>query len=307
MTEVYNKMNEVIRHPAMTRDNFLNLAELAMVWLLFIAWFIGVPRLSHQAIWLALTAVFSLALQQYFSGVQHEAAHGCFLLGNRRWNDRIANWFASYLFSYPVSAYRTEHFRHHENTLWFVPDDKETAPRAGPRSTFLRGIMKDLFFVSAAEMFVIRNSIGGGKSFLHLLKDRLPVLIHFGALWGCLVYFGSPLYMFVYFLTFFTLYLLSNRIRGWGTHGDLYKEEGIMESTVARNVMSPWYERVFVGNRMMMYHFEHHQMPELSFRQCERKAKARTSFGTKKYNIQAPSYLFFVRHFCARTFISRVG
>ena len=119
------------------RENLLNLAELTLVWLVFVAWFILVPRLPAQPFWLLLTSLLSLALQQYFSGVQHEAAHGNFLRGHPRPNEHVANWFASYIFSYPVSQYRIEHFRHHATSVWFVPEDRKPHPEPAPeRASF---------------------------------------------------------------------------------------------------------------------------------------------------------------------------
>jgi fatty acid desaturase len=289
-----------------TRENRLNVIGLALAWTGFICWFILASHLPRQTLVLLLTAVVSLAMQQYIAGVYHEAAHGNFIQGNKRLNEFLANWFGAYTFLISVNAYRLIHFKHHNNKIFLVREDEETRAVEASRPDLLKGLIRDLTAISALELFLLKTSAEKKKT----LMDRLPILFHFMALWGLLSFFGSPWFTAVFFLTLGTIYPLSARIRAWGTHGDLYAAEGMRASPVARNLMSPVFERAFIGNRMMMYHYEHHLEPHLTFRECERKAIERfrrsmgpiqspdaTEDGLPVYNVHAPSYFFFVREF----------
>jgi fatty acid desaturase len=274
-------------------DNFKNILGLIWGWVAFLCWFLILPSTHFKTIGLYITPFVALIFQQFIAGVIHETAHGVYIKNSKFWNDFCGNWLASYLFLYDLDSYRVQHFKHHKNTLFFVPEDLETYSVASDEKTLIRKFLNDFFFVSAWKTFTVRTPLRTGA---HKSKSLNIGLFSF-LLWGVLVIFGSIWYVLIYFITFFTLYLASTRIRAWATHGDLIKQDGTLNSRVARNVLSPIWERVFFGNRLHMYHYEHHQDMGLSFRDCERRAVLRfaESGHDEKFEISAPTYLF-----CAR-------
>jgi fatty acid desaturase len=123
------------------------------------------------------------------------------------------------------------------------------------------------------------------------------ILLFSACLWGALAIVSSIWAVALFWLSFFTLYPLSNRIRVYATHGDVTQENSMMNTEVAVNVLSPVYERIFFGNRMMMYHHEHHLKPNLPFRKVEELAweRHRNAGEQKSYRVSVPSYLFVLR------------
>ena len=227
------------------------------------------------------------------------------------------NVFGAYTFAYNVHGFRMVHVKHHDHKIFLTAEDMETAPFEAPRSRLLNGFIGDLILVSAFRLLLLKNRPDARDTLQNRIFRRLPILLHMIVLWGTLSYFGSVWYVVVFFATFAILYPVSTRLRTWGTHGDLYAKEGMRNSAVVRNVMSPLLERVFIGNRMMMYHYEHHHSPHLTFRVCEKRARQRRirceahknapltlEEGVPIYNVSAPSYFFFVKNFLRRTFVS---
>lgn len=280
--------------------NRANILVLLAAWAFFLAWFLLATRYAWG---LLLAPVAALAFQQHVSGVIHEAAHGLFYHGNARMNNFLAQWLATYLFGYSLDAYRKEHFRHHTQPLYLTEADGETAEyRAGSKSEIWLGFLKDLFFVTSFKMVCFRlkhifsqpEKVAGttaGEVVLH------KILIYNLVLWTVLSLVGSVWGVAIFWLTFFTLYPVSNRIRVYGTHADVSKPNGAMDSRVAANVMSPFLERIFVGNRLLMYHFEHHLKPGLPFREIEKIARRRLAAAQGRWNYRenVPSYFFSVK------------
>lgn len=295
------------------RENLRNVFGLTIAWIGFLCWFTIGPHLPYHGVLLALTPLVSLAFQQYLSGVIHEGAHALFIQRNRKLNELVVNWAAAYVFLYGLDAYRFEHFRHHRNTVFCVIEDRETFQYAAKRGELGKGFSIDLLGLTALGTFLIRT--GQPAEYPDSLDERAPppsrwsvIVPHFFVLWTTLAWLGSPLFVLGFFFSLGTLYMASNRIRVWGTHGDLYKKDGLQSSEVARNLLSPVWERIFIGNRMMMYHHEHHLAPYLTFRQCESAALSRYRESQAlpqrplDYNVQVPSYFFFIKHFLAKTF-----
>lgn len=283
-------------HKKFLREDSRNIFVLAIVWCLFVNWFVILPNTPYALAGLLITPLVSIMFQQYFSGVIHESAHRVFYRGSKKWNDRLGNWFASYVFLYSIDSYRQQHFQHHGNSVYFVANDLETYPMASGKSRLLSGFLEDIFLITLVRMFFVR-SVTTQKKYAQRKQKSIVSLAKIGVynllLWGFLGWYGSLAYSITYFVSYFTLYLACNRIRGWGTHADLLQSEGVLASTVSRNVFSPIWERIFFGNRMNMYHFDHHLNPSLSFRECERRALKRLSEpGGEAVNISAPSYLF---------------
>jgi fatty acid desaturase len=280
-----------------------NLLHHAGVWVAFLLSF---PVLAHIHYGLVLIPFVSLAFLQYLAGVIHEAAHWNFYRPDRRVNELAGSWGASFVFGYSLEAYREGHFKHHACKTFLQGGDGETTDyQTRDRKDMVRGILKDLFFVTAAKMVYFRLSPmfkrpAGPESETKEPDTSFRKIVLFSAcLWGGLALASSVWAVALFWLSFLTLYPLSNRIRVYATHGDITKEDSMMNSETAVNVLSPVYERIFFGNRMMMYHYEHHLKPNLPFRKLEELARERhrAMAGEPDYKISVPSYMFVLRSF----------
>lgn len=277
-----------------TKENILNVTNLVFVWAIWLGWMLWSPH--HIPLFIAglLSLVINLLFLQFLAGVIHEAAHRNFIQGNKSLNEFIGNWFAAYIFLYGLGSYRAGHFEHHRTKMFFIPEDGETAPNMAMKIDF-SGFLRDLFGITALKMFLFRTKKNAGFVTETPTKSdsSWPKLIgYFLILWAIVCYFGSPLMFITFIITMVSIYPFSNRIRLWGTHADIIEKNGLFQSPVARNLKSPLWERIFFGNKMLMYHYEHHQMPTLTFRECEEQAYNRM---TNDLNITAPSYLFCVK------------
>jgi fatty acid desaturase len=278
-------------------EDVANVANLALVWISWLTWMLWSPHHMPLVSACIVTLIFNLIFLQALSGVVHEAAHRNFIQNNKSLNEFFGNWFAAYIFLYGLSSYRSGHFAHHRTKVFMIPEDGETAPNMATKVDFT-GFLKDLCGITAVKMFLFRTQKNVGFSSENTEKTDSSwarLIIYFLVLWSIVGYWGSALMPVMFVITMVTIYPFSTRIRLWGTHADIIKSGGLYESIVARNIKSPLFERIFFGNRMMMYHYEHHLTPQLTFRECEKKAHERI---TNDINVSAPSYLF-----CFRTLL----
>jgi fatty acid desaturase len=214
-------------------------------------------------------------------GVLHEAAHGHLFTRNKRINERLGNWFGAYVKGYSVDAYRSEHFKHHAETTYLVPEDGETAYQtAATQGDIVRGILKDLFLVTAFQTLLLRfvpKALGRPTPRPRPFRETAAVLAYSAVLWTGLAWIGSVGAVLVYWAVYLTLYQLISRIFVCATHGDPRRDPGLAHTDVTCNVLSPLCERFFFGGRMLMYHYDHHRNPHLPYREAEREALRRCS------------------------------
>lgn len=279
--------------PTKTKENIANIINLILAWTTWLSWMILSPHFLPLAWVCILSLLINLIFLQTLSGVVHESAHRNFIQGHKQANDFIGNWFAANMFLYGLSSYRSGHLAHHRTKIFLIPEDGETAPNMAKKVDF-SGFFHDIFGMTAIKMFLFRTGENKGFDASASKSDSSwpKLIIYFLTLWSTVSIFGSPLMPILYIITMTTIYPLSNRIRLWGTHADIVNKNGLYQSKVARNVKSPIWERIFFGNRMMMYHYEHHSAPQLTFRECEKQAYQRV---TDDLNISAPSYFFCVK------------
>lgn len=239
-----------------------------------------------------------LWLQQQLSGFIHESSHHNLIKFSHRWNDRICNLLACRFFLYDVRGFRVEHFRHHQNRVFLNAQDQETAPTiCKDKKFFWKCFLGDFLGVTALRLGRVRGT-SPDKIFT---KKNIFIAFQNIVFYLVLSYFASPLAVIIYIVTLLLLYPATNRIRVWATHGDSSGSTPFENSKVSRNIHSPIWERIFLGNKMHMYHYEHHLNPSLSFRECEKIAKERIQ-GLSKITttqIYGPSYVKIIRDLLA--------
>jgi fatty acid desaturase len=222
------------------------------------------------------TLTLSILIQQFLAGNIHEAAHYNFYPESKKVNDFFANYFACYFFLYDISSYRQTHNQHHKRKVFLTKNDEETSVNATRIKNAISSFIFELSGFTAIKLILFRNSFSSNTRQKSFMK-KVEILSFNILFWTSLHYFCSLPFIsiFIFYACFALIYPSANRIRVWATHGDAIASEGLIDSGVFRNVHSPWYERIFFGNKMLMYHYEHHLNPSLSYLDCEKKALLR--------------------------------
>lgn len=254
----------------------LAMEDWRSVWTLLVNW--GVIFASFALVgWRAnpLTIVLALFLiggrQLGCSIVLHEAAHRSFL-SNRKWNDRIGNWFGAYPVWSEVLPYRNYHLVHHAKTGTEAdPDLSLTLPFPISKKSFRRKVWRDLSGQTGWKQLAgtFKRDLGIGE-FRNQRNQGLkpgekpdvgwhklvPVLVSNGVILGILALFARPELYLLWPIALFTTFRLVIRIRSIAEHAMTGPAEDPLRNT--RTTLVSWWERLFLAPNFVNYHLEHH-------------------------------------------------
>ncbi|HIF91577.1 MAG TPA: fatty acid desaturase [Myxococcales bacterium] len=254
----------------------LAMEDWRSVWTLLVNW--GVIFASFALVgWRAnpLTIVLALFLiggrQLGCSIVLHEAAHRSFL-SNRKWNDRIGNWFGAYPVWSEVLPYRNYHLVHHAKTGTEAdPDLSLTLPFPISKKSFRRKVWRDLSGQTGWKQLAgtFKRDLGIGE-FRNQRNQGLkpgekpdvgwhklvPVLVSNGVILGILALFARPELYLLWPIALLTTFRLVIRIRSIAEHAMTGPAEDPLRNT--RTTLVSWWERLFLAPNFVNYHLEHH-------------------------------------------------
>jgi len=203
--------------------------------------------------------------------VMHEAAHRT-LFTNRRLNDWVGNWLASYPVWAEVAPYRTYHLVHHSRTGTDQdPDIGLAAPFPITPASFRRKVWRDLSGQTGWKQAraVFRRDVGWtrgrGQRALGMNEGAqpdvgwhklVPIALTNGALLGGLTLAGYPALYLLWVAAWLTTYRLVTRIRSIAEHGMVPDRFDPLRNT--RTVLVSWWERLLVAPNRVNFHLEHH-------------------------------------------------
>ncbi len=203
--------------------------------------------------------------------VMHEAAHRTFL-SNRKWNDRIGNWFGAYPVWSDVLPYRNYHLVHHARTGTDAdPDLSLTLPFPITKQSFRRKVWRDLSgqtgWKQLVGTFKRDVGIGEGRNQRNQGLKRgekpdvgwhklAPVVLSNAAILGILALFGRPELYLLWPIALLTTFRLAIRIRSIAEHAMAGPADDPLRNT--RTTIVSWWERLFLAPNFVNYHLEHH-------------------------------------------------
>jgi fatty acid desaturase len=222
----------------------------------------------------SLLALFAIRTFNCAAQLVHESDHGT-LFRDPRLNRMFGNLFA-YLLGYTRSGHRTAHMDHHVylNTER-DPDIIFSQPGAGA-SAIARGLLGDLFFVSALKRLLqysqsdrasysvspwrrltLRHLAQAVASMAPVAASQLVLLALFtvtGGRWA---------YLLLHVLPIMTLYPLQIRVRSIAEHGFEagYEPSSAADAWTTRTSRLNFLERWIVAPFGQYLHYEHHVFP----------------------------------------------
>ena len=244
-----------------------------------LASFVAVPMVfGLYPRWWTLAILALGAIRNFNCAAQlvHESDHGT-LFRDPRLNRAFGNLFA-YLLGYTRSGHRAAHMDHH---LYLNtdrdPDIIFSQPEAAA-SAVLKGLLGDLFFVSAIKRLLQYSQSDRAtysvspwrrltpRYFLRMAGSMVPVAVTQAIL---LVVFtavgGRWAYLLLHVLPIMTLYPLQIRVRSIAEHGFEagYHPTSPQEAWMTRTSRLNLLERLVVAPFGQYLHYEHHVFPSI--------------------------------------------
>jgi len=221
-----------------------------------LASFIAVPVLFglHPRGWtfvlLALCAIrnFNCAAQ-----LVHESDHGT-MFRDPRLNRSLGNLFA-YLLGYTRSGHRTAHMDHHLYLNTERDPDIIFSQPSAPASAVLRGLLSDLFLVSAIKR-LLQYSQSDRATFTVSPWRRLTPAYFARMAWSMVPVVATQLVL---------LYPLQIRVRSIAEHGFEagYRPSSPQEAWMTRTSRLNVLERWIIAPLGQYLHYEHHVFPSI--------------------------------------------
>jgi len=219
-----------------------------------------------------LLALFVIGARQLgMAIVMHEAAHRT-LFADRRLNDWVGNWLASYPVWAEVGPYRNYHLVHHTRTGTDLdPDLGLAAPFPITPASLRRKAWRDLSGQTGWKQAkaVFRRDVGWttgrGRRALGMNEGEqpdvgwhklVPVAATNLVLLGALTLAGYPALYLLWVAAWLTTYRLVTRIRSIAEHGMVPDRLDPLRNT--RTVVVSWWERLLLAPNRVNYHLEHH-------------------------------------------------
>ncbi len=267
---------------------FTERSDLIGAWLVLFNWGLIVLAFALPAIWWhPVSVIISLLLlanrQLGLAILMHECAHGA-LFASKSMN----KWAGQVLCAAPVIAdldgYRKYHMRHHaEAGTTTDPDYPNYKNYPVTKLSMTRKVIRDLcgltaiktlyavFLMNAGvlnydmsyQSHAVEKKLRLGEIVANLAKNlALPVIVHI-VMWAALYATGHGVLYGLWWLSYFTVYMLILRIRNAAEHGnvpDLLNTDPLQH---ARTTYASWWERLSFAPNYVNYHMEHHLRPSV--------------------------------------------
>ena len=217
----------------------------------------------------------------------HESAHRL-LFSNRRANDWVGRWVLAYPTFQALMAYRRSHFAHHRDEMG--PEEPDADLYAGypiAADSWRRKMRRDATGVSAYK--ILRGLFAAAKSGRPEAWFIIAVQIVFLA---TTVALGRPLVYLVWFLSWSTLWRVSNRIRAIAEHGGMARSKDRRETThVIRQTLLA---RMWMVPYNTGWHLAHHVDMGVPWRNLPRLHDELVAAGWITPDLEYPSYRAFI-------------
>ena len=241
--------------------------------------FIAVPMVFglYPSVWSA-AALMLWAIRNFNSAAQlvHESDHGT-LFREPRLNRIIGN-VCAHLLGYTRSGHRTAHMDHHLYLNTERDPDIIFSQPGEPAAAVLRGLVSDLFLVSAVKRLLQYSQDDRAtfsvspwrrltpRYFYRMGARMVPVVVTQGVLCAIYTAAGGPwAYLLLHVLPIMTLYPLQIRVRSIAEHGFEagYEPRSPQEAWLTRTSRLNIVERWIVAPLGQHLHYEHHVFPSV--------------------------------------------
>jgi fatty acid desaturase len=250
--------SETVRR-LLQRDPARGVLSLVLQWMAIFAIAALSELFWHPALYL-LAALLIGGRQVALMLVVHEGVHNT-LLKNRRWNDRIAEWFAAWPILMPYRSYRRIHREHH---LYLgTPKDPDFARNRPDRLTEasgLAGVVRLLLGFEGRQV-AVRRFWGPGDPEAEregfAWRPALRVAAYLAVVAGAYAFGGLRL-LALYWLVPLLWFLVAMRLKGIAEHFAVPAHSHLNQS---RTFKPSFLASLLVTPLHAEYHIEHHLYP----------------------------------------------
>ncbi len=202
--------------------------------------------------------------------VMHEAVHQT-LAPDRRWNDRLGDWFGAWPLGTTTEAYRKSHLAHHRHVGRRGDPDLETIYRRQRAGRLWPRHRRDAWLqlaVDASGVTFWRNLLGREQrsDFVLAVPSSAPLrrgaailVLLVGAVGLQAVGLLLPLIV-LWVVPLMTSFQVVMRLHQWGDHLGLDPRRGALAT---RHVEVSWLGRVLHAPTYSNHHLAHHLFPEI--------------------------------------------
>jgi fatty acid desaturase len=233
--------------------NARNAFTLAWLWAETIAVVVAAAWIGHPLAYVVAFFLMGRSIVR-FNILGHEAVHRT-LFSNVALNDFAGKWLLSYHAWTPFELYRRGHMAHHRDEMG--PNEPDTVLYAGfpiTRASLRRKLIRD---ATGQSGWKILKGLLRGTRHPRTRTVALRILGFQVVLFAISLAVGRPeLYLFLWFLPWFTLWRVLNRLRAIAEHGGLTrsKDRRLTTHHVRQNPMARfWLVPYRVG-----WHLAHH-------------------------------------------------
>jgi fatty acid desaturase len=236
----------------------------------FLLAFVG----SEWSDWALAPVSFLLiaGLQSHLLILLHEGSH-YLMHPNRKWNDRLTDFFCGIPLLILTKNYRAFHLAHHrfsgdpekDPEVGFYKDQGYHYEKGSKVETLVMPL-KDLIgfnsmiFVKSLNRFLFEQKKENGHDPFNL-KDIVSNLFFWGVVWGAAIYFGWVIHLLVFWIIpYLTLGVFFLKLHGYGEH------TGLEGPTELERTWIHEYNPVtnfFIYPINSGYHVEHHLYPSV--------------------------------------------
>ena len=214
-----------------------------------------------------LAAVLVISGRLYGLGIlAHEAVHYR-LLSNRKWNDRIGDFFTAWPNGITVYQWRKIHFAHHRSINTEKDPDwvQQNVPEfSAPKSK------KEIAVCLLQHLFGYTLLFGSHRVFKNVRDVKLPNSIQIPRLAFLVFFLASAIYfnfwkeiiLYITIPSLTVVYMFSYLRSVAEHHAGLSHETELLAGT--RTTLLSWWESLFVPH-CINYHIEHHMYPSVPF------------------------------------------
>lgn len=257
---------------------YRNIADIIFLHVAVIIWIVlGITFLPFW-LFIPLTLVICAVQQRQLSEWLHEGVHYN-IHPSREVNEFISTWLLAAFFGLPLGSMRKAHFSHHAAENFFDNGDIDTEYAAiHPNGSVFLGFLSDLCGLTAlkayASVIVTRlketnEPKTSGQSWMaSTLRTYMPVLVVQLALVITAFLTGHFYVWFLYYVALVTVYPVLSRLRLYAQHLEINPEgHAVLKgSGTTRTLDANLPERMIFMSRLMQYHYEHHEWPNLPYR-----------------------------------------
>jgi fatty acid desaturase len=263
-----------------------NVADIILLHAVVILWMIlGVNWLPFW-LFIPLTLIICAVQQRQLSEWLHEGVHYN-IHPSRKINEFVSTWVLAAFFGLPLGSMRKAHFSHHAAENFFDNGDIDTEYAAiHPYGSVFLGFLCDLCGLTAMKAYASviltrlqkksESKVSGQSWVASIFRTYMPVFTVQLILVGAAVLTGHFYAWLLYYAALVTIYPVLSRLRLYAQHLEINPEgHAVLKgSGTTRTLDANLPERMIFMSRLMQYHYEHHEWPNLPYRALHHINKA---------------------------------